>query len=135
MVGPVIKQLLLEGADDERRALVDLLARERTAAALRILALGLPYGAETRDTQLIEALGSFSHPLATRLLKEVIHRCNTERFRADEAAAAIRALLRSSEAGAQDFLREMCTQRRLLFYSYRRSLRRLAERSLIGDAA
>lgn len=135
VVGPVAKHLLLEGTDDDRRMLIDQLVEERTEAALRILALGLPYGSEPRDTYLIEALGSFSHPLANLLLREVVHRCNTERFRPEEAKAAVRALVRSPDIDSREFLHEVCRRRSSFFFSYRRQLRRLAVTGLLKEVA
>jgi len=135
LIGPVAKQIMLEGGEEDRRELIDQLVRKKTPTALRILALGLSYGGDTRNTCLIEALGYFPHPLATTLLREVVHRCNANRYRSCEVAAAVRALVRSPDLDARGFLHEVCERRSLLLFSYRRPIRREAERGLLREVA
>ena len=135
LIGPVAKQIMLEGGEEDRRKLIDQLVHKKTPTALRILALGLSYGGDSRDTYLIEALGYFPHPLATTLLREVVHRCNANRYRPGEVAAAVRALVRSPDLDAREFLHEVCQRRSLLLFSYRRPIRREAERGLLREVA
>lgn len=130
VLGPIVKEYLSLSGSKERERLIELLTEMATEKALRLLVMGLRYSGEVRDPRIILALGRFKHPLAVSVLREVVHRCNTERFDAEEAASAIRALAASGIDDALDFLEEVSTARKFLLPTYRRTLRELAQDAL-----
>jgi len=130
VLGPIVKEYLAVGGSKDRDRLIELLVSEGTEKALRLLVMGVRYAGEVRDPRIILAFGKFKHALAVGVLREVIHRCNSERFDAEEASSAIRALAESGVDDAIDFLEQITRERRFLMPVYRRSLRDMAHDAL-----
>jgi len=129
---PVLQDFVLHGPEAIRSRLVEGLAAVGTGAALRVLALGLPYDGSSRDPAVIRALGGFKNPLAVKLLGEVLHRCNTGRYRRAEAEAAVQALAGSPCPEARELLLEIGGRRQAHAASFRGPIRRLAQEALGG---
>jgi hypothetical protein len=130
LLGPVCKQILTEGTRAERMRLVDRLAQDGSAKALRLLVLGVTYDEEPCDPELIRGLGAFRHPLAVAVLRELVQRSNTEGVRWHEAASALAALHETGTDEARQFLRAVVGHKSLLLPLYRHELRVLASRVL-----
>jgi hypothetical protein len=131
VLGPIVKEYLAVIGSKERDRLLELLVAEGTEKALRLLVMGVRYAGEVRDPRIIHAFGKFKHTLAVGVLREVIQRCNTERYDAEEASSAMRALAETGIDDARNFLEEVSTSRRFLIMPiYRRSLRDMAQDAL-----
>jgi hypothetical protein len=129
-----VRALLQDGVEEERSWLMERLVREGTAAALRMLALGLGWGNQPRNPALLSAIGRFRDPLAVALLVEAIHRNNVAGGRGEEAAAAVEALGGMGTESASVELRRIARGRVCGLPLYRASLRRLARRVLSRPA-
>jgi hypothetical protein len=131
VLGPIVKEYLAVIGSKERDRLIELLVAEGTEKALRLLVMGVRYAGEVRDPRIILAFGKFKHTLAVGVLREVIHRCNTERYDAEEASSAMRALAETGIDDAMNFLEEVSNSRRFLIMPiFRRSLRDMAQDAL-----
>ncbi|MHC4938102.1 MAG: hypothetical protein ACYTHK_03945 [Planctomycetota bacterium] len=130
VLGPIVKEYLAVIGSKERDRLIELLVDEGTEKALRLLVMGVRYAGEVRDPRIILAFGRFKHALAVGVLREVVLRCNTERYDAEEASSAIRALAETGIDDAYDFLEEITSGRKFLMPIYRRSLREMAQDAL-----
>ncbi|MHC4548440.1 MAG: hypothetical protein ACYTEZ_06650 [Planctomycetota bacterium] len=133
LIGSICKEILAEGEPDDRRALIRRLRVAGTSTALRLLVLGVPYGDDVCDPELLLALGEFGSPLACGVLRDVVHRNNTREFQEAEARAAIEALCRFSSPEGKTFLQEVLHARAgVLLHTFCRQLRRLASDALAG---
>jgi hypothetical protein len=130
VLGPIAKEFFAQEDLKNRDRMIDMLVRDGGEKALRLLLVGVKQSGELCDPQLIAALGKFEHATATDALREVIVRCNTERFDREEASCAIRALSESGTDEAFKFLEEVARGRRLLRSVYKRPLRELAQEIL-----
>ena len=97
-----------------------------TETALRLLVLGMVYGDDPADQELIRAFGDFRSPLATAVLREVVHRANMKGQRYAEATTALKALKRIGTDEADSFLYDIAGERVAFLPVYRKELRKLA---------
>jgi hypothetical protein len=130
---PVVRGILHRGTVDDRAKIIEILVADGQLRSLRLLVLGVAYGAERRDVELLEAVGRFRHPLAVAVLREAVMRCNTGDAIHEEGVLALRALSRNGSRDAVDFLNEVARQRCLGMPVYRRYLRSEARRGLSGE--
>jgi len=130
LVGGICKEIIAEGPEEARGRLIERLRRDGSETALRLLILGLPFGSRPCEPELLAALGTFQHPLAAAALREVVHHCNVDGARMEEAERALQALHAMGTADSRAFLREIATQRYALLSVYRRPLRLDAARML-----
>ena len=128
LLGPACKEILANGPTEDRLRLIDRLAQEGSAKALRLLVLGVTYDEEPCDPELIRGLGAFGHPLAVAVLRELVQRSNVEGMRWHEAASALSALRETGTDEAKEFLRQVVSNRSALLPLYRHELRVLASR-------
>jgi len=113
--------------------LIRRLRRAGTDTALRLLVIGMPYGDNATDPELVLALGRFGSPLACAALREVVHRSNTCEFREPEARAALQALRDMRDTEGTEFLEEIAEGRTgLVMHRYVRKLRKIAALALQG---
>ena len=131
ILGPICKTILTEGTDSERSRLIQRLTRDGSANALRLLVLGLHYGRQPENTDVLNALSEFKQPLAVAVLRSVIHRNNTRSVRREEASAAIDSLHSIGTEEAWALLWEIVQKRVLVLPLFRRMLRKMAEQKLV----
>ena len=133
LIGAICKEILTEGERDDRTVLIRRLRRAGTDTALRLLVIGMPYGDNECDPELLLALGRFASPLACGALREVVHRNNTSEFHEQEARAALQALRDRRDTEGTAFLEEVVRKRTgLVLHTYARKLRKLAATALEG---
>ena len=130
LVGGICKEIIAEGPAEARARLIDRLRRDGSETALRLLILGLPFGSRPCEPELLAALSSFHEPLAASALREVVHRCNVNGRRLEEAEFALKALHAMNTHDARGFLREIASRRYALLPAFRRPLRSGAARLL-----
>jgi len=123
LVGGICKEIIAEGPPEARARLIERLRRDGSETALRLLILGLPFGSRPCEPELVAALASFQNPLASCALREVIHRCNVNGERLEEADLALKALHAMNCNEALSFLREIAARRYALMPAFRRPLR------------
>jgi hypothetical protein len=126
VIGPICREILTKGPTADRAELVRRLAETGSDTALRLLVLGLAYGDEGCDQELVRALGRFRSPLATGILADIVHRANVRRRGIAEASTAIRALRQIGNVESESFLHEVARARAGLLPLYRKELRRMA---------
>ncbi|MEE8104976.1 MAG: hypothetical protein V3T86_05525, partial [Planctomycetota bacterium] len=127
---PIVKDLLIREGTVDRKRLIARLYKDGGEYTLRLLVLGLRFGAAPEDSDLVQALGSFQQPLAIAALRSVIQRCNTNEYRDEEAQAAIEALHRIGTEESRGLLWEIVQKRTCLLPLYRRELRTFTEKRL-----
>ena len=132
LMGPICKDILTDGSEQDRGRLIERLETEGNETALRLLVLGMPYNDKPCDQRLLQALASFRHPLAVSTLREVIHRNNLHGVRTGEVSTAFLSLNRIGMEKGCAFLREVVKRRALMLPLYRRKLRRIATMILEG---
>ncbi|MHC4133993.1 MAG: hypothetical protein ACYTDU_05205 [Planctomycetota bacterium] len=133
LIGAICKETLTEGNREDRAVLIRRLRRAGTETALRLLVIGMPYGDNATDPELLLALGRFGSPLACAALREVVHRNNTCEFREPEARAALQALRDMRDTEGTEFLEEVAKGRAgLVMHKYVRRLRKIAAVALSG---
>jgi len=133
VVGPICKEILHKGPPEDRALLVQRLVEAGTETALRILVLGMTYGDEPCDQDLLRALGAFKSPLACGVLKEVVYRANRRGGRIVEASTALKALMRMGTAESEAFLFDVAGDRVLFLPLFRKELRLIAIDTLTAD--
>jgi len=126
VVGPICKEILTKGAVADRQELVRRLSETGSETALRLLVLGLAYGEEGIDQDLVRALGRFRSPLAAGVLADIVHRANVRKRGIAEASTAIRALQQMGSAESGAFLFKVAHARSALLPLFRKDLRRMA---------
>ena len=131
ILGPICKTILTEGTDLERSRLIQRLTRDGSDNALRLLVLGVNYGREPENTDVINGLSEFKQPLAVAVLRSVIHCSNTKSVRREEVSAAIDSLHGIGTDEAWSVLWEIVQKRVLLLPLFRRELRKMAEEKLV----
>jgi len=135
LLGPICKEILKKGGLTERAVLIERLTEDGTETALRLLVLGMAYGHEDCNRDLLTALAQFEHPLAVAALRDVVHRSNTRELRAGDASAALMALRELDTDESRAFLREVAHARAGLLHKFRKELRRIAEHVLAEGTA
>lgn len=130
VVGPICKEILTKGPAADRQELVRRLAETGSETALRLLVLGLAYGEEGIDQDLVRALGRFRSPLAAGVLADIVHRANVRKRGIAEASTAIKALQQMGTIESSAFLQTVATARSAFLPLYRKDLRRMAENAI-----
>jgi hypothetical protein len=130
VVGPICKEILTKGPAADRQELVRRLAETGSETALRLLVLGLAYGEEGIDQDLVRALGRFRSPLAAGILADIVHRANVRKRGIAEASTAIKALQQMGSIESSAFLQTVATARSAFLPLFRKDLRRMAEAAL-----
>ncbi len=130
IVGPICKEILTKGAAADRQELVRRLAETGSETALRLLVLGLAYGEEGCDQELVRSLGRFRSPLASGILSDIVHRANVRKRGIAEASTAIKALQQMGSVESGAFLQKVANARSALLPLFRKELRRMAEAAL-----
>jgi len=126
ILGPIVKEYFQSAAAKDRDRVVDLLVEDGTDKALRMFVTAARHAGNISEPRTLLALGKFKHPLAVEVLRDVVLRCNTEKFDAEEASSAIRALAATGIDDALDFLEEVARRRKFFIPIYRRALRDMA---------
>jgi len=130
-LGPVVKDLLHSEGDKDRDRVIEMLVENGSEKALRLLAMGMQYTDEQRDTRLIMAFGRFKHPLAVAMLREIVHRCNTANVADEELSSAVTALAKTGTEEALQFLEEITSKRVGFLPLYRRPIRVRAQEAIL----
>jgi hypothetical protein len=126
VVGPICKEILTKGPAADRQELVRRLAETGSETALRLLVLGLAYGDEGTDQDLVRALGRFRSPLAAGILADIVHRANVRKRGIAEASTAIKALQQMGSVESGAFLHKVANARSAFLPLFRKDLRRMA---------
>lgn len=130
IVGPICKEILTKGPAADRQELVRRLAETGSETALRLLVLGLAYGEEGGDQELVRALGRFRSPLAAGVLSDIVHRANVRKRGIAEASTAIKALRQMGSVESEAFLHKVAHARAAFLPLFRKDLRRMAKDAL-----
>jgi len=126
VVGPICKEILTKGPPSDRAELVRRLAENGSETALRLLILGLAYGDDGIDQELVRALGRFKSPLATGILSDIVQRANVRNRGIAEASTAMKALQQMGSAESEAFLHKVAHARSAFLPLFRKDLRRMA---------
>ena len=126
LVGPICKDILQRGSPADRAILIRRLEESGSETALRLLVLGITYGDEPCDQELVRALGRFNSPLAVSVLKDVVHRANVTGTGIPSASTALVALERLGTEDSHGFLFDVAGERAGFLFAYRKELRKLA---------
>jgi hypothetical protein len=130
VVGPICKEILTKGSPAERQDLVRRLAETGSESALRLLLLGLAYGDEGIDQELVRALGRFKSPLAAGILADIVYRANVRKRGIAEASTAMKALQQMASAESEAFLQKVARARSAFLPLFRKDLRQMAVSAL-----
>jgi hypothetical protein len=130
IVGPICKEILTKGPPADRQELVRRLAETGSETALRLLLLGLAYGDEGLDQELVRAMGRFKSPLAAGILADIVYRANVRRRGIAEASTAMKALQQMGTAESAAFLQKVARARSAFLPLFRRDLRHMAAGAL-----
>lgn len=130
IVGPICKEILTKGSPADRQELVRRLAEAGSESALRLLLLGLAYGEEGLDQELVRALGRFKSPLAAGILADIVYRANVLKRGIAEASTAMKALQQMGSAESGAFLQKVAHARSAFLPLFRKDLRRMAASAL-----
>jgi hypothetical protein len=130
VVGPICKEILTKGPPADRQELVRRLAETGSESALRLLLLGLAYGEEGIDQELVRALGRFKSPLAAGILADIVYRANVRKRGIAEASTAMRALQQMGSAESEAFLQKVARARSAFLPLFRKDLRQMAASAL-----
>jgi hypothetical protein len=133
-LGGICKEILSGRATEDRTALIGRLTERGTDSSLRMLILGLPYGDNECDEELLNALAAFQHPLALAALREVIYRNNGNECNREEVGRAIRAVRQMGTKDSDEFLWEIIQAKSALLPMYRREVRKEALAVLEGNS-
>ncbi|MCK6459760.1 MAG: hypothetical protein L6Q95_07665 [Planctomycetes bacterium] len=126
VVGPICKEILTKGSPADRQELVRRLAETGSDSALRLLLLGLAYGDDGIDQELVRALGRFKSPLAAGILADIVFRANVRKRGIAEASTAMKALQQMASAESVAFLQKVARARSAFLPLFRRDLRQMA---------
>jgi hypothetical protein len=130
VVGPICKEILTKGQAADRQELVRRLAETGSETALRLIVIGLGYGDEAIDQDLVRALGRFRSPLAVGVLADIVHRANVRKRGIAEASTAIKALQQIGSAESAAFLHSVANARSAFLPLFRKDLRGMAAAAL-----
>jgi hypothetical protein len=126
VVGPICKEILTKGPVNDRQELVRRLAENGSETALRLLILGLGYGEDGIDQELVRSVGRFRSPLAAGILADVVHRANIRKRGVAEASTAVKALQQMGSAESEAFLQRVARARSAFLPLFRKELRQMA---------
>jgi hypothetical protein len=130
VVGPICREILTKGSPADRVELVRRLVENGSEGALRLLVLGLAYGDDGLDQELVRALGRFRSPLAAGILSDIVHRANVRGRGVAEASTALKSLGQMATAESDSFLQEVASARCALLPLFRKDLRQMASAAL-----